>query len=102
MKPIYLAGVTDSFGRNHLIFVAICAVLIVGLSILIAKTEIKFSTLINIMLIVWICSETTKLVSNMSYLLSDGTIVQIIHYEAKEGVSILRAYYPREHLPFHL
>ena len=102
MNNLFLAGVTDSFGRNHLIFIVICLILIIGLSILIAKSEIKFSTLINIMLIIWVVSETTKLVSNMRYLLSDGTLVKIIEYEAKEGVKILRAYYPREHLPFHL
>lgn len=102
MKPLLLAGVTDPFGRNHLVFIGICILLIIGLCILISKTEIKFKTIINIMLIAWICSETIKLVSNMSYLLSDGTVVKILEYDAKEGISILSAYYPREALPFHL
>ena len=83
MNNLFLAGVTDSFGRNHLIFIGICLILIIGLSILVAKSEIKFSTIINIMLIIWVVSETTKLVSNMRYLLSDGTLVKIIEYEAK-------------------
>lgn len=102
MKLIYLAGVTDPFGRNHLFFIAACILLIIGLSILIAKTSIKFSTIINIMLITWIFFEIIKLISNISYLLSDGTVVKLLEYEAKEGISILSAYYPRESLPFHL
>lgn len=102
MNFIYLAGVTDSFGRNHLILIALCIILIIGLSIVIAKTNIKFSTLINIMLILWVCSETTKLVGNMEYLLSDGSTIEIIKYKAQEGISIVRAFYPRTQLPFHL
>ena len=102
MNLIYLAGVTDSFGRNHLILIGICILLIIGLSLVIAKTDIKFSTLVNIMLIIWVISESTKLVSNMHYLLSDGTIVKILEYNKTEGVSILSAYYPRTDLPFHL
>ena len=92
MNPLFLAGVTDPFGRNHLILAATCIVLIIALSIAIAKTNIKFSTLINIMLILWVCSETTKLVVNMEYLLSDGSTIEIIKYQAKEGVSIVRAF----------
>lgn len=102
MKLIYLAGITDPFGRNHLFLIVTCIVLIVGLSILIAKSKIKFSTLINIMLVLWIFSETTKLVGNLEYLLSDGSTIEIIKYQAKEGISIVRAFYPRTELPFHL
>ena len=54
------------------------------------------------MLIVWVCTETIKLVSNISYLLSDGTVVKILENEAKEVIKILSAYYPRKALPFHL
>ena len=102
MNLVYLAGVTDPFGRNHLILAALCIVLIVGLSIVIAKTDIKFSTLLNLMLILWVCSETTKLVGNMEYLLSDGSTIEILKYKAQEGISIVRAFYPRSALPFHL
>lgn len=102
MNLVFLADVTDPFGRNHLILAATCILLIIALSILVAKSKIKFSTLINIMLILWVCSETTKLVGNMEYLLSDGSTIEIIKYQAKEGVSIVRAFYPRTQLPFHL
>lgn len=102
MNLLLLTGVTDPFGRNHLVFIGVCILLIAGLCILISKTEIKFQTIINIMLIAWVFSEAIKLVSNISYLLSDGTVVKILEYEAKEGISILSAYYPRKALPFHL
>ena len=102
MNPVFLVDVTDPFGRNHLILAATCIVLIIALSILVAKSKIKFSTLLNIMLVLWVCSETTKLVGNMEYLLSDGFTIEIIKYQAKEGVSIVRAFYPRTQLPFHL
>ena len=102
MNIVYLAGVTDPFGRNHLILAAACIILIIGLSIVISKTKIKFATLTKIMLALWICSETTKLVGNLEYLLSDGSTIEIIKYQAKEGVSIVRAFYPRTQLPFHL
>ncbi len=102
MNLFSLASVTDPFGRNHFIFIAVCIAFIIGASIAIAKTNIKFSTILNIMLIVWVFSEGIKLLSNISYLLSDGTLVKIIEYEAKEGISIVSAYYPRGELPFHL
>ena len=105
MSLLSLASVTDPFGRNHFILIGICIAFIIGGSIAVAKTDIKFSTILNIMLVVWVFSEATKLLSNISYLLSDGTMVKIIEYDItqiQEGVSILRAYYPRTELPFHL
>ena len=102
MYNLYTLTNTAAYGSNHFILLAISLMLIITLPIIIKKTNISFNKILNIMLILWIISELTKLCSNISYLLSDGTIVKIINYEAQEGINVVRAFYPREELPFHL
>lgn len=97
-----IISVTSSFGRNHLITLAICIGLIILGIIGVSKSKITFNQVLNIMLIFWVISETIKLCSNMSYLLSDGSTVKIIKYEATVGIEIVRAFYPRGELPLHL
>jgi hypothetical protein len=99
---LFLTKATATFGRNHIMMAIFCLILIIGLSIAIAKTDIKFETLINIMLVCWVISEFLKTISNMTYLLSDGTTIKMLKYVATDGVSIVRAYLPRTELPFHL
>ncbi len=97
-----ILSVTSSFGRNHLITLAVCIVLITLGIIYVSKSKLTFNQVLNIMLVVWVISESIKLFSNMSYLLSDGTTIKIIEYEIEEGVDIVRAFYPRKELPLHL
>ena len=61
------------------------------------------------MLIIWALSEAIKLCSNMHYLIlgADDSyrIIKIIEYvgdKVKEGDVLVRAFYPRSQLPFHL
>lgn len=102
MHNLYILSNVAPYGTNHLMLLVICLILMIILPIIIKKTNISFNKILNIMLILWIISETIKLCSNVSYLLSDGSFVKIIEYEAKEGITIVRAFYPREELPFHL
>ena len=109
MNLLLAADPTKFFGTNHIILLCISVVLIIGLSIVIAKTNIKFSTILNIMLVIWALSELIKLFSNMHYLIlgADETyrIIKVIEYvgdKVKEGDVLVRAFYPRSQLPFHL
>lgn len=102
MNNLFIAGVTEAFGRNHLIVLAACIIVIIAAVFFIKKKKISFEIITNIMLCVWILSEVSKLLTSMSYLLSDGTVVEIINYVEVEGVEIVRAFYPRSELPFHL
>lgn len=109
MNLLLAADPTKFFGTNHIILLCVSVVLIIGLSIVIAKSNIKFSTLLNIMLIIWALSELIKLFSNMHYLIlgADDTyrIIKVIEYagdKVKEGDVLVRAFYPRSQLPFHL
>jgi hypothetical protein len=109
MNLLLAADPTKFFGTNHIILLCISVVLIIGLSIVIAKSNIKFSTILNIMLIIWVFSEAIKLCSNMHYLIlgADDSyrIIKIIEYvgdKVKEGDVLVRAFYPRSQLPFHL
>lgn len=109
MNIVFAANIDGTFGQYHLILLGISIVLIIGLSILVAKTPIKFSTIVNIMLVLWVLSEATKMLSNMSYLIegADGKyrtikIIQYIGEKVKEGDIIKTAFYPRGQLPFHL
>jgi uncharacterized membrane protein YwaF len=109
MNLLLAADPTKFFGTNHIILLCISVALIIGLSILIAKSNIKFSTILNIMLIIWVFSEAIKLCSNMHYLIlgADDSyrIIKIIEYvgdKVKEGDVLVRAFYPRSQLPFHL
>lgn len=94
--------VTSSFGRNHIITLIVCLVLITLGIIWVSKSKITFNQVLNIMLVFWVLSEIIKLCSNMSYLLSDGSTVKIIKYQATAGIEIVRAFYPRGELPLHL
>ena len=60
MNLLLAADPTKFFGTNHIILLCISVVLIIGLSIVIAKTNIKFSTILNIMLVIWALSELIK------------------------------------------
>ena len=102
MNLYTLANVTSAFGRNHLITLGVCIVLIIVGAIAISKTDIKFEQIINIMLILWILSETIKITTRMRYLLSDGSTIEILKYKAQEGITIARAFLPRGDLPFHM
>jgi hypothetical protein len=102
MNLYTLANVTSAFGRNHLITLVVCIFLIIISAIAIAKSDIKFDHIINIMLILWVLSETIKITTSMKYLLSDGSSIEIIKYKAQEGITILRAFLPRGDLPFHM
>ena len=102
MNLYTLANVTSAFGRNHLITLGVCIVLIIVGAIAISKTDIKFEQIINIMLILWVLSEAIKITTRMRYLLSDGSTIEILKYKAQEGITIVRAFLPRGDLPFHM
>ena len=102
MNLYTLANVTSAFGRNHLITLGVCIVLIIVGAIAISKTDIKFEQLINIMLILWVLSEAIKITTSIKYLLSDGSTIEILKYKAQEGITIVRAFLPRGDLPFHM
>jgi hypothetical protein len=102
MNLYMLSDVTSAFGRNHIITVGVCLFLIILGSILIVKKDVKFEKILNIMLILWLCSEAIKMVYGLKYLLSDGTTIEILKYKAQEGITIVSAFYPRDYLPLHL
>lgn len=106
---LFLAGVTDTFGRNHLIFACICLAIMIVCPILIRKYNIPFKKLTIIFLIIWVVCETTKLLSNITYIMEDKLTeelkaVRMFDYVASEWENwiIVRAYLPRGDLPFHL
>lgn len=98
----FLTAVDAQFGRNHLIYIAICLVFIVASCIYIKKSKIEFNKIINIFLVIWVIAEFVKLVGVMHYLLSNGEIVPILNYQPEPGVKILTAFLPRSEIPIHL
>lgn len=83
-----LANVNAAFGRNHFIFLGISAILIILGIIYIAKSNITFNQILNIMIVIWICSEMIKIICNIELVSVDGKIVN--------------GYLSKGELPFHL
>lgn len=106
MRELFTLAVNTSYGRNHFIMIGVSIVVIVVGLLLIKKYDIKFETLLNIMLIVWLCSEATKIICNIHYLVEDEagniTMVKAFGYHLENGIKILRAFLKRGELPFHL
>ena len=106
---LFLADVTDTFGRNHLIMAIVAIVIMIVCPILIKKYNIPFKKMTLIFLIIWVVCETTKLLSNITYIMEDKITeelkaVKMFEYVASEweNWNIVRAYLPRGDLPFHL
>ena len=91
MRELFTLAVNTSYGRNHFIMIGVSIVVIVVGLLLIKKYDIKFETLLNIMLIVWLCSEATKIICNIHYLVEDEagniTMVKAFGYHLENGTT---------------